>query len=460
MTAEIDYPSPGNKGPDNREIYTISRLNREARALLGNHFLSIWVEGEISNLACPSSGHLYFTLKDTKSQIRCAMFKAQRRQLNFRPDDGYLVLVKAQVSLYEVRGDYQLIVEFMEEGGDGALRRAFDALKLKLLKQGLFDPANKQPIPKFPERIGVISSPTGAAIRDILIVLKRRFPAIPVVLYPVTVQGSKAKYEIVDAIATADRRQECSVLLVARGGGTLEDLWPFNEEIVALAISGCTIPMVSAIGHETDFTIADFVADLRAATPSAAAETVSPEQTDWMRNFKRLEVQLQQKIGTRIASQGKTIHWLIARQQQLHPGKRLLDQAQRMDELEIRLYRFMKNKIIQLSTEISTRSARLHGYNPLQQIKVLSIRQQYLTQRLRSTAHRAVEGKKQTLAALSRSLDTVSPLATLSRGYTITSRQEDRVVLRSAKETKVGDIVETRLFNGRLVCSVEEIGED
>ncbi|MGH8556357.1 MAG: exodeoxyribonuclease VII large subunit [Methylococcales bacterium] len=455
-----EYPDPISDEAAGREIYTVSRLNREARALLANHFLSIWVDGEISNLACPSSGHLYFTLKDDQAQIRCAMFRARRRELTFRPADGCRVLVKARVSLYEARGDYQLVVDYLEESGAGALRRAFEALKTRLAEEGLFDPARKKSIPALPARIGVITSPSGAAIRDILTVLKRRFPAIPVVIYPVTVQGLDAKYEIAAAIGKADRRRDCSVLLLARGGGSLEDLWAFNEEIVARAINQCSLPLVTGIGHETDFTIADFVADIRAPTPSAAAEAVSPEQAEWARNFARLEERLRQTLQSRIANQTKTFHWLTGRLKQTHPGRRLQDRAQRMDELEIRLYRSMKNKIGQLRAEIRTHAARLHGLNPSRQINILDTRQQHLSRRLINGLARSIEGKKQALATLSHTLDTVSPLATLSRGYAITSRQENGAIVRSFDETRIGEIVETRLSRGRLICWVTETKEN
>ncbi|MCI0652987.1 MAG: exodeoxyribonuclease VII large subunit [Methylococcaceae bacterium] len=454
MTAEHEFPNPGAGDSEHLEIFTVARLNREVRSLLADHFFSIWVEGEISNLAFPSSGHLYFTLKDEQAQVRCAMFRTHRRQLTFRPQDGCRVLVKAQVSLYEIRGDYQLIVEIMEESGDGALRRAFEALKTRLSEEGLFDPARKIPVPKFPERIGVITSPSGAALRDILTVLKRRFPAIPVVIYPVTVQGGAAKYEIAAAIAKADSRRECSVLLLARGGGSLEDLWAFNEEIVARAISRCSLPLITGIGHETDFTIADFVSDLRAATPSAAAETASPEQIEWMRHFVRLEERIRQNMHIRFGNQNKTLQWLIRRLKQLHPGRRLQDQAQRMDELELRLVRSMKNKISHLEARIETHSLRIHACNPKRLIKILGSRQEQLSQRLTTGMRRTMEGKNQNLAGLSHALETVSPLMTLSRGYAITSRQDDGAILRSSKETRVGEIVETRLSEGRLICSV------
>ena len=258
-----------------RKIYTVSQLNRETGQLLSRHFLSIRVEGEISNLSTPASGHVYFSLKDANAQVRCAMFKNQRRRGGFKPENGKQVIVTAEVSLYEPRGDYQLIVEHIEEAGDGALRRAFDALKLKLSAEGLFDAANKQSLPALPKAIGVITSPSGAAIRDILTVLQRRFPAIPVIIYPTAVQGTNAQHEIAGAIAIANKSWQCDVLILARGGGSLEDLWAFNEEKVARAIATSSIPIISGIGHETDFTIADFAADLRAPTPSAAAEHAS-----------------------------------------------------------------------------------------------------------------------------------------------------------------------------------------
>ncbi|MGR9105619.1 MAG: exodeoxyribonuclease VII large subunit [Gammaproteobacteria bacterium] len=442
-----------------RDVYTVSRLNREAKALLAEHFWSLWVEGEISNLARPSSGHLYFTLKDDKAQIRCAMFRTERRRPGFQPADGARVLLRGMVSLYEVRGDYQLVVEYMEERGDGALRRAFEALKNRLMEEGLFDSGRKIPLPELPARIGVITSPTGAAIRDILTVLKRRFPAIPVLIYPVPVQGAEAKFEISAALAKADRRRDCDVLLLARGGGSLEDLWAFNEEVVARAIARCDLPVITGIGHETDFTIADFVADLRAPTPSAAAEAASPEQSEWMRNFKRHEERLRHAMTSRCTNQHKVLNWLIGRLKQLHPGRRLQDQAQRMDELEVRLYRSLKTKMGRLDAKLTTHFARLQACNPLQTIKIFRTREQHLTQRLIGAARRTIEAKKKIVADLGHTLDTVSPLATLSRGYAIASRKENGTILRSALEVRVGELVETRLSEGSLLCSVTETRE-
>ena len=263
---------------EQRDIYSITRLNREVRAVLEDSFPpSLWVRGEISNLAQPGSGHIYFSLKDKHSQVRCAMFRSANRHLRFAPENGREVLVRAGVSLYEGRGEFQLIVESMEPAGAGALQQAFEELKQRLLEEGLFADEHKQPLPAFPGTIGIITSPTGAAVRDIIHVLERRYARAGVIVYPVPVQGEGSAQQIAQAVDVANQRRECDVLILARGGGSLEDLWSFNEEIVARAIHHSVIPVVSGIGHEIDFTIADFVADQRAPTPSAAAEMVSPD---------------------------------------------------------------------------------------------------------------------------------------------------------------------------------------
>ena len=273
----------------NEQVYTVSELNRLARQLLEQDLPRMWVSGEISNLARPASGHLYFSLKDERAQIRCALFRGASRGGSFMPANGMQVLARGRVSLYEPRGDYQLIVDHLEPAGEGLLRRRLEELKQKLAAAGLFDAARKRPLPALPGAIGVITSPSGAAVRDILHILKRRFPAIPVIIYPVQVQGEQAKFDIVKAFETAARRAECEVLILARGGGSLEDLWAFNEEIVAQAIADSPIPVISGVGHEIDFTIADLVADVRAPTPSGAAELVVPDSRDWLRHLQALE---------------------------------------------------------------------------------------------------------------------------------------------------------------------------
>lgn len=391
-----------------RTIYTISELNQMVRSLLEDAFPPLWVEGEISNFSCPSSGHWYFSLKDAGAQIRCAMFQGKNRTLGFKPSNGAHVLVRGKISLYEPRGDFQLIADYMEEAGDGALRRAFEILKAKLAAEGLFDPAHKKPFPKLPKAIGVVTSPTGAAIRDILSVIKRRFASIPVIIYPTAVQGTTAAAQIMNAIQIANARKECDVLLIARGGGSLEDLWSFNEEIVARAIYASEIPTISAVGHEIDFTIADFVADHRAPTPSAAAELVSPDQIEWEQKLNKLYDHLKRQLTTLLTHYQHLLTNLSKRLR--HPGQRIQDQFQRIDDLEQRLQRCM---------------------------------QHYFSH------------KQQQLANLSRALDAISPLATLGRGYSIALSQGK--VIRNADEVKIGDQIVTKLDKGELVSTVNNI---
>lgn len=443
-----------------REVYSVSQLNHEARAVLEGTFPLIWVEGEISNLAKPSSGHLYFTLKDEAAAVRCAMFRQRNLRLGFTPENGMHVLARAQVSLYEGRGEFQLIVEHIEEAGDGALRRAFDMLKQRLAIEGLFDAERKKPLPALPRCIGVVTSPTGAAVRDILTVLKRRFPAIPVIVYPVPVQGTGSAAQIALAIRTASRRKDCDVLIVARGGGSLEDLWAFNEEIVARAIHACDLPVVTGIGHEIDVTIADFVADQRAATPSAAAELASPDQSEWLQQLVRQQQRLETRIHDRLGRKRQTLDWLERRLQQQHPGSRLRHQTQRLDELEQRLNHAQRVVFRHKHASLAEISARLHRHAPLHRLTQLKIHHANLEQRLHGALQLTLERSHQRLASMSRTLDAVSPLATLDRGYAIVSRLPQHTVLRAAHDAAPGDKVEARLAHGRLICSVEKVLDD
>ncbi|MDD1627032.1 MAG: exodeoxyribonuclease VII large subunit [Methylococcaceae bacterium] len=443
-----------------RNILTVSQLNRATSRLLDEHFLSVLVEGEISNLAQPSSGHLYFSLKDAGAQVRCAMFKTQQRRLGFKPENGKQVIVKAQVSLYEPRGDFQLIVEHIEEAGDGALRRAFEALKLKLLEEGLFDAENKQSLPALPKTIGVITSPSGAAIRDILTVLRRRFSAVSVIIYPVAVQGDNAKYEIAKAIALANEQRQCDVIILGRGGGSLEDLWAFNEEMVARAIFASTIPIISAVGHETDVTIADFVADLRAATPSAAAEHATPDQQEWLSRFVQLEARLQQQLQRKLSQKLQSLAWLTKRLQQQHPGQKLAKNAQRMDELELRLNQAMQTKIRHNKSHIEAKIAKLWQYSPAVTINNYKQKQDYLSKRLITVTRHKLEGFHQQLLNVSQTLHAVSPLATLNRGYALVIHQPSGQIIRSTQQLKPGDMVETRLAEGRFSSQIKKINRD
>ena len=437
-----------------RNIYSVSDLNNAARDLLESEFPLIWVEGEISNLARPASGHIYFSLKDSNAQLRCAMFKMRNRSVSFRPENGQQVLVRGRVSLYPARGDYQLIAEHMEEAGDGALRRQFELLKQKLHSEGLFDEAVKQELPELPTRLGIITSPTGAAIRDILSVLKRRFPGIPVLIYPVPVQGTEAPPAIVEALKSTAKRDECDLLILARGGGSLEDLWAFNDEAVARAIHACPIPLVSAIGHEVDFTIADFVADLRAPTPSAAAELVSPDREEWRSTFASWQQRLLRSWQGRVAQHRQQLDWL---QRQLkHPGQRLRERAQRLDELEQRLNLAQQSRLHQQQARLSTLSARLHGRSPAQRLREMRLRLDKLQHANRSAITATLTQKQAQLGNLGRALNAVSPLATLGRGYAIVQTPDGKVV-RKSNEVSVGDNITTRLGSGRLDCRVEAV---
>lgn len=441
-----------------RNILTVTQLNRTTSRLLDEHFPSVLVEGELSNLSMPASGHLYFTLKDANAQVRCAMFRTQQRRLAFKPENGKQVVVRAQVSLYEPRGDFQLIVEHIEEAGDGALRRAFDALKLKLSEEGLFDAVNKKSLPALPKAIGVITSPSGAAIRDILTVLRRRFAAVPVIIYPVAVQGDSASHEIARAIAAANALKQCDVIILGRGGGSLEDLWAFNEERVARAIFASEIPVISAVGHETDVTIADFAADLRAATPSAAAEHAVPDQREWLSRFAQWEARLQQQLQRKLGQKQQSLGWLTQRLQQQHPGRKLARNAQRMDELESRLNQVMRTRLSHHNSRVEAKVAKLWQYNPALTINNHRQKQDYLSKRLIAVTRHKLERLNQRLLNSSQTLHAVSPLATLNRGYALVIQPTSGQVIRSTEQLRPGDRVETRLAEGRFISEITEIG--
>ena len=335
---------------------------------------SVWLEGEISNLARPASGHWYFSLKDESAQVRCAMFRNRSMLVRFPVKDGARVLARGLVSLYEARGEFQVVIEHLEEAGEGVLRRRFEALKQKLAAEGLFDARHKQPLPTLPRRIGVITSPTGAAIRDILHILRRRFPAIPVLVYPVAVQGEAAPREIEQALRLAAQRRDCDVLIVARGGGSLEDLWAFNEEAVARAMFACPIPIVSGVGHEVDITIADFIADERAPTPSGAAERVVPDRAEWLRGLAATGRRLSLAIHRRLQDQR---HALQSREQRLArapPGIRLRQFAQRLDEFEARLRLATRHRLERSRARLSTADSALLRASPALRVAALCLR--------------------------------------------------------------------------------------
>lgn len=460
-TANSAWATPG------RDIWSVSRLNREVRVLLDTAFGLTWVEGELSNVARPASGHLYFSLKDASAQVRCAMFRQRSRHVAFTPKAGDKVLVRARIGLYETRGDYQLIVEHMEPAGEGALRAAFEALKKKLAAEGLFDTETKRAIPALPRRIGVVTSPSGAAIRDVLKVLARRFAAIPVLVYPVSVQGSEAAGEIAAALALASRRADCDVLILTRGGGSLEDLWCFNDERVARAISASTIPVVCGVGHEIDVTIADFAADLRAPTPSAAAELVVPDSAQWQRQAASLRDRLIVSTRRMLGERATRSTALMQRLHRQHPGHRLRQKSQLLDELAQRLARAWQRGVDVRRATVQTRTARLASAAPTTLIARRASAVAACRARLEAACLRRIEQAGRRVAVLQRTLAAVNPLATLDRGYAIvsvvpadSSTAKAPTILRDASDVAPGDRIEARLARGRLVASVETVAAD
>ena len=401
------------------QVFSVSQLNREASQILQDNLPMLWVEGEISNLARPGSGHIYFSLKDQHAQVRCAMFRGANRNLKFPVEDGLQVLVQARVTIYEPRGSFQLIIEQMEPAGEGLLRRKFEELKTRLAAEGLFDQALKKPLPTVPHRIGIITSPTGAAIRDILHILARRFATVPVVIYPVQVQGTNAKNEIAAALRTAANRDECDVLIVGRGGGSLEDLWAFNEEIVARAMAACPIPVVSAVGHEVDFTISDLVADLRAPTPSAAAELVVPDASAWL-NTTRAMAQRAETAVRRVLRERRTLlQQLSGRISRRHPGLILRQYAQRLDELSQRMNTTLNHRLDMKKLQLSGTVSRLLGAAPAHDIHRSQQQFKEIRLRLDGAMRMYLDATQNRVALTAARLHAVSPLGTLERGYAI-----------------------------------------
>lgn len=438
-----------------RDVYSVSRLNREVRALLEGSFPLLWVEGEISNLSRPASGHWYFTLKDEIAQVRCAMFRNRNMHIGFTPKAGMQVLIRARISMYESRGEFQIIAEHMEEAGDGALRRAFEELKQKLHNEGLFDSAHKKPIPVLPRQVGVITSPTGAAIRDILTTLRRRYPGIPVIVYPVAVQGTDSAAQIAAMLKTANARKECDVLILARGGGSLEDLWSFNEEIVARAIYVSEIPVISGVGHEIDFSIADFVADQRAPTPTAAAELVSPDRFELQKRVAHKHVQLIRAMHSQQRSLQVQLGHFTNRLQ--HPGRRLQDWSQRLDDVQVRLGNAVSHALRHTHARLAHLQTRLHANKPALRLQQSSQQLAYLERRLTNRMLQAIKDNTNAFSNLAHSLDTISPLATLQRGYAITTHEKTGRILRNTDGVEINDTITTRLASGRLICTVNKV---
>jgi exodeoxyribonuclease VII large subunit len=457
------FPTGSERGPApprERDVYSVSRLNKEVRLLLEAGLPLLWLEGELSNFAAPASGHWYFSLKDSTAQVRCAMWRQKNQLVRFRPKDGMAVLVRARVGLYEPRGEYQLLVEHLEEAGEGALKREFEKLKAKLAAEGLFAVERKRPLPAVPRRIGVVSSPTGAAIHDILRVLRARFPVARVLLYPTAVQGAAAVPEIVRAIETASRRQDCDVLLIARGGGSLEDLWCFNDERVARAIAACRVPTIAGIGHEVDVTIADFVADLRAPTPSAAALAATPDKRAWQEELALSMTRFGGSMGRYLRAQLLSLGALTQRLQVSHPGARLQQHAQRLDDLEQRLRLALRASVMVRRQHLETLGSRLWRENPRHRLEALCAHAAALRERLVGLFGGRLNALEQRLALASRTLDAVSPLATLGRGFAVVTRVDDGTLLRDAAQAPAGTAIEARLSKGRLHATVTAQLED
>jgi exodeoxyribonuclease VII large subunit len=436
------------------DVFTVTQLNQRAKQLLEITFSSIKVEGEISNLSRPSSGHWYFTLKDKGAQVRCAMFRSRTAQVKFQPKEGDQIVVRGKVSLYENRGDYQLIVDAMKPAGEGQLQQAFIQLKQKLGAEGLFAIESKQALPSQIKRIAVITSPTGAAIHDILTVLKRRFPAIEVDIYPVQVQGKEAAQQIIWSINQANADGRADVIIAGRGGGSIEDLWCFNDENLARTIFHSRLPIVSAVGHEVDFTIADFVADVRAPTPSAAAEMLSPDQKDYWQRLVVLTSQLEKSIKQQL--QNKQWQLQSAQRGLQHPGDKLAQYAQTLDMLELRMQQSQKNRLNNLLKRLTNSQQKLQQQSPANTLQKFETQLNYLQQRLTSGIKQTIINKKERLKQHALLLNAVSPLQTLGRGYAILQTESD-VVIRDSHEVKKGDLVSARIGRGKLSLIVNTV---
>ncbi|KJF88225.1 exodeoxyribonuclease VII large subunit [Photobacterium leiognathi] len=437
----------------NSRIYTVSSLNAQVRLILENEMGVVWLIGELSNFSMPVSGHWYFTLKDSRAQVKCAMFKGSNRHVTFKPGNGNQVLVKARLSLYEPRGDYQLIIESMQPEGDGRLQQQFEQLKMSLAAEGLFAQSLKKALPDQPKRVGIITSKTGAALHDILHVLQRRDPSLPIVIYPTMVQGEGAAISIAQAIGRANARQECDVLIVGRGGGSLEDLWAFNEEIVARTIAASQIPIVSAVGHEVDVTIADFVADVRAPTPSAAAELISRDMTHQTQLLDRKRQQLRHAITAYLSQSLRQTTQLQHRLERQHPQLRLNLQQQHLDEISQRLTQVMAKKLQKHQQHVEHNNYKLSLYSPASLVRNAQRNLERSEQRLYDALDRKLLNARHKLAVAAEKLETVSPLATLARGYSIT-RNEQGDVLRKASQVKAGDTLITTVTDGEIHSSV------
>ena len=435
---------------------SISQLNRRVKTLIEQGITKLWVEGEISNLSRPASGHIYLSLKDDTAQVSAAWFRSRQgiQKTDYKNGDG--VLAFGQVSLYEARGNYQLIIEKMEPAGEGALKRRFDALKLKLANEGLFDNNRKKDLPKIPERIGIVTSPSGAAIRDVLSILSRRFPLIPIIIYPAAVQGEAAPAELIKALSAAERRKECDVIILCRGGGSIEDLWAFNDEMLARAIFECSLPIISAVGHETDFTISDFVADVRAPTPSVAAEIIVPNFKDWLIQLSNLQKRISRLGQRKLDEKIQEIDWLNRQLISNSPTLKLKQQFQDLREINNRLNSAIRQQVLEYKNLQQTITSKLISFSPKSALQKSISNFHQLQQRITTAIKISVSNKNHTVDLLSKALNTVSPLATLDRGYAIVKSETTNKIIYKASEIEDGDNIRVQLSEGELIATIKK----
>jgi exodeoxyribonuclease VII large subunit len=447
------FPGTESDAAPGRSIYTVSRLNQEVRTLLERGLGVLWVEGELSNFSQPSSGHWYFSLKDRESQVRCAMFRLKNAALGFTPKAGQHVIARGRVSLYEPRGEYQLIVDHLEEAGLGALQREFERLKAKLAAEGLLASERKRSLPRFPRRIGIVTSPSGAAVRDVLNILARRFPPAAVLVYPTAVQGAAAAPAIVQALQLASARAECDVLILARGGGSLEDLWAFNDERVARAICACAVPVVAGIGHEIDFTIADFAADVRAPTPSGAAELVAPDKLECLEALSRMAARMNACMRRELRAVSSRFANVGMRLKQAHPGMRLVHQAQRLDDLEQRLTGAARAVLHTGRHRLNDAFTTLLQQSPERLVREYRRRQEGLDSRLHRAMKEYLSRRSHRVELANRTLHAAGPEATLARGFAVVTRA-DGTLVTDARSVPLGEAIEARLASGFLQARV------
>ncbi len=440
---------------DKTKIYTVSTLSEEIKNLLEAHFDFVWVEGEISNFRSPLSGHFYMVLKDEKAQIRAVMFRPQTRYLKFMPQDGMKVIVRGRVAIYEPRGEYQVILDYMEPLGVGALALAFEQLKKKLAAQGIFDESIKKPLPFLPQRVAVITSPTGAAIRDFLKIIRRRFANLEITVVPVKVQGEGAAGEMVEALDLVNRELDVDVIVLTRGGGSIEDLWAFNQEELALAIRASRIPVVSAVGHEIDITISDLAADLRAPTPSGAAELLVVEKETLKQQIMQLQVRLQSGLKKELARLQEKIRFLSRGLRD--PRKRLADSWLRLDDIESRLSRMMSFMMMDRKRSLAAGERALILHSPLKIVAGLKQKIEFQSRSMAMMVSRKLRDCRMDISMIEEKLKDMSPLSVLGRGYSITRKLPEKRVLRSSSQVNKGDKVSVKLAEGELECLVEKI---